>query len=90
MGGARQPDQPGRRARPITIQKLYIRRIRYVYLEFFEEHVSTLIEELRSVQSQSSSALVLHSLAKYNELVAPVAQSIKYIMDGGRVPGIIS
>jgi hypothetical protein len=36
VGSARQPDQPGWRARPITIQKLYIRKIRYVYLEFFE------------------------------------------------------
>ena len=56
MNSARQPDQPGWRARPITIQKLHIRRIRYIYLEFFEEHLPTLIEELRSVQPQSSSA----------------------------------
>jgi hypothetical protein len=55
MGSVRQPDQPGWRARPVTIQKLHIRRIRYLYLEFFKEHVPTLIEELRSVQPQSSS-----------------------------------
>jgi hypothetical protein len=56
MGNARQPDQLGWRARPVTMQKLHIRRIHYVYVEFFEEHVPTLIEELRSVQPQDSSA----------------------------------
>ena len=28
MGSARQPDQPGWRARPVTTQKLHIRRVR--------------------------------------------------------------
>jgi hypothetical protein len=36
MGGARQPDQPGWRARSVAVQKLYIRRARYFYLKFFE------------------------------------------------------
>ena len=56
MSSARQPNQPGRRACPVTIQKLHIRGVSYLYLEFFEEHLSTLIEELHSVQPQSSSA----------------------------------
>ena len=47
----------------IRIQKRYIRRVRDLYLEFFE-HRSNRFEELRSVQSQSSSAL-LHDLSRY-------------------------
>jgi len=36
MGRARQPDQLGWRARPVAVQKLHIRRARYLYLKFFE------------------------------------------------------
>jgi hypothetical protein len=56
MGSARQPDQPGWRARPITIEKLHVKKTRYVNLEFFEEHLPTPIEGLRSVQPQHNSA----------------------------------
>ena len=52
----RRSDSRGWRARPITIQKLHIRRVHYVYVEFFEQHFPTFLEEFRSVQSQSSSA----------------------------------
>ena len=38
---ARQPDQPGWRARPATIQKLHIRAVRYINVEFFKEHLPT-------------------------------------------------
>ena len=59
MSGARQPDQPGWRARPIHVQKRYVQGARNLHLEFFE-HRSNRLEELRSVQPQSSSALDEH------------------------------
>lgn len=58
MRRGHQPDQIDWRARPATIQKPHIQSIGNIYLEFFEENVSTPIEELRSVQDQSSSTLM--------------------------------
>ena len=55
VSSARQPDQPGWRARPICVQKRHIRAVRDLHPEFFE-HGSSCLEELRSVQPQSSSA----------------------------------
>ena len=48
VSGARQPDQPGWRARPIHVQKRYVRGARDLHLEFFE-HRSNRLEELRLI-----------------------------------------
>jgi hypothetical protein len=40
MSRARQPDQPGWRARSVAVQKIHIRRTLYLYLDFFEWHLS--------------------------------------------------
>ena len=70
VSSARQPDQPGWRARPIHVQKRYVRRVRDLYLEFFE-HRSNRLEELRLVQPQSSSAYRIVCLDDF----PPVTQS---------------